>query len=305
MMGLSAQDANIQAIFTRAKQRLSWSWPSDPPAVVLAEEAIGSDQRTVLNLTYGDSYAANRPQIDSASLLGCYAKPFLHAIVLWVIAAKLSALADAESPASWQPASRQAIDRGIRSLRDELASTAPSAADVEAAAMSFAHRLAIFRGRPWSDGAAMYEPLTSQPVSATPDPNSDVGPLGWFAVCLGFLKSRESLGEFDLELGASELSGCSGVLSRNDGPKHKVVLVRDAMALARLETEGHVDIDDKSVVVLHMAPIPIKRKRSSSSAGKFGRTRRSGAQELSFSDLASTTSDVDALAERFRRQVAV
>lgn len=305
MMGLSAQDANIQAIFTRAKQRLSWSWPSDPPAVVLAEEAIGSDQRTVLNLTYGASYVANRSDIDSASLLGCYAKPFLHALVLWIVAAKLSALARAEAPARWQPESVEEIERGIRSIRDELASTAPSAAEVEAAALSFSHRLAVFRGRPSTDGTATYEPLTSQPVSANPDPNSDVAPLGWFAVCIGFLKSRESQGEFDVELGPSEVSGCSGVLSRHDGAVRRVLIVRDAMALARLEAEGLTESDDKSMIVLHMAPIPKKRTRSSSSAGKFGRTRRSGAQELSFSELASAAPDVDVLAERFRRQVAL
>ncbi len=306
MMGLSGQDANVQAIFARAKQRLPWSWPADPPALVLAEETIGSDQRTVLNLIYGDSYAANRPQIDEACLLGCYAKPFLHAIVLWVVAAKLSALANAQVPASWQPASRLAVDRGLKSLRDELASTVPSAVEVETAALTFARGLAVFRGRTWSGEAAVYEPLTSQPISATPDPNSEIGPLGWLAVCLGFLKSRESAGDFDFELGASVLSsGCSGVLRHNDGPAHKVVVVKDAMALARLQSGGHVEMEDKSVVILHMAPIPKERKRSSSSGGKFGRTRRSGAHELSFSDLASATSDVEALAERFRQQVAV
>jgi hypothetical protein len=41
MMGLSAQDANIQAIFAEAEARMAWPWPGDRPSCVFSENAIG------------------------------------------------------------------------------------------------------------------------------------------------------------------------------------------------------------------------------------------------------------------------
>ncbi len=305
MMGLSAQDANIQAIFTRARMRLPWSWPANPPAVVLAEEAIGSDQRTVLHLVYGDSYPVHRAEIDAASLLGSYPKPFLHALVLWIIGNKLSSLADSHAPAGWKPASRQAIEHGLKTLRDDLASTTPVASEVRIVALGFARALAIFRGRiPSASATPAYEPLTAHTLSAKPDPNFDLAPLGWLALCLGFLKLRESAGDYVVDLQPPGPMSHGSCVLRRDGVRPQTVFaVKDAMALARLEADGSVPMDDSSVVVLHMAAMPQRRQRSRSR--RYGRTLGSHAHELSFSDLAASSADVDELAERFREQVAV
>lgn len=304
MMGLSAQDANIQAIFARAKKHLPWSWPSNPPAVVLAEEAIGADQRTVLNLIYGDSYSANRVTIEEASLLGCYARPFLHGLVLWVLGAKFKELSRSRVPASWSASSSDAIGAGLDHFRNALATTALTPASVEAAALGFARALAIFRGRVRVDGTQKYEPLTSHPVRSRPDPNVDLEPLEWFAVCLGFLKSRELAGELVIDFGSLTADGhgtCS--VAPTDGSAQTVFAVKDAMSIARLETAGHIQMDDSSIVVLHMAPVPQPQRRAY--RGSYGRTIRSRAHEVSFSDLAQSSSSIDELAERFSQQAVV
>lgn len=42
MIGLSAQDHNIQDIFSQAQATMRWPWPSDPPAYVFAADELGS-----------------------------------------------------------------------------------------------------------------------------------------------------------------------------------------------------------------------------------------------------------------------
>ena len=58
MMGLSAQDANIQAIFAHAEARMAWPWPGDRPSYVFSENAIGVDQRGLLKNVYRAAYTA-------------------------------------------------------------------------------------------------------------------------------------------------------------------------------------------------------------------------------------------------------
>ena len=52
MMGLSAQDANIQTIFAAAEARLAWPWPGDRPSYVFSEDRLGADQQSLLRNVY-------------------------------------------------------------------------------------------------------------------------------------------------------------------------------------------------------------------------------------------------------------
>jgi hypothetical protein len=55
MIGLSAQDTNIQDIFADAEATMQWPWPCTPPAHVFAEDAIGMNQRHRLRCVYRDA----------------------------------------------------------------------------------------------------------------------------------------------------------------------------------------------------------------------------------------------------------
>jgi hypothetical protein len=60
MIGLSAQDANIQDIFAAAKAAMTWPWPSEVPAHVFSGEALGDDHANILRIVYGEAYARRR-----------------------------------------------------------------------------------------------------------------------------------------------------------------------------------------------------------------------------------------------------
>jgi hypothetical protein len=58
MMGLSAQDANIQSVFAAAENRMAWPWPSNPPAYIFSEDRLGVDQTGLLRNVYRAAYTA-------------------------------------------------------------------------------------------------------------------------------------------------------------------------------------------------------------------------------------------------------
>lgn len=43
MIGLSAQDSDIKDLFSKAKNQMAWPWPSDPPAQMFADDALGHE----------------------------------------------------------------------------------------------------------------------------------------------------------------------------------------------------------------------------------------------------------------------
>ena len=82
MIGLSAQDSNIQYVFVEAATRRKLAWPCDPSPFVFAEAAIGNKQRSLLEQAFASTYDANSAAIEGAALMPAYAKPFLVALVL-------------------------------------------------------------------------------------------------------------------------------------------------------------------------------------------------------------------------------
>src|SRR3546814_5280915 len=52
MLGLSAQDSNIQNLFAEAQATMAWPWPSNPPAYVFSEISMGIDHPGLLQNVY-------------------------------------------------------------------------------------------------------------------------------------------------------------------------------------------------------------------------------------------------------------
>src|SRR3546814_19908872 len=99
MLGLSAQDSNIQNLFAEAQATMAWPWPSHPPAYVFSENALGIDQRGLLQNVYHLHYGpANRSAMESEALVQAYAKPLLLALLLFVVTAKLKRLEENGRP---------------------------------------------------------------------------------------------------------------------------------------------------------------------------------------------------------------
>ena len=122
MLGLSAQDGNIQNIFSAAQARMEWTWPIDPPAYVFCEDRLGFDQRSLLQNVYRAAYsAATREAIHDASLIRAYAKPLLSALALCVIFSKLERLLGS-APGLLQEADKAILAQGLKTLRNLIGS---------------------------------------------------------------------------------------------------------------------------------------------------------------------------------------
>jgi len=72
MIGLSAQDENIAAVFSLARARMQWRWPSDPPAHVFAGDSLGRDHVKILKIVYRDDYEGKEAAIAATALIGAY-----------------------------------------------------------------------------------------------------------------------------------------------------------------------------------------------------------------------------------------
>lgn len=56
MMGLSAQDSNIQALFASAEATMRWPWPGDRPSFVFSGDKVGTDQEALLKNVYPNAF---------------------------------------------------------------------------------------------------------------------------------------------------------------------------------------------------------------------------------------------------------
>lgn len=307
IVGLSAQDANLHTILNQAAENLGRSWPVAPPAVVFALEELEQDQKHVLDITYGESYADNRDEIEATALLGAHAQPLLLALVLYTIADKLSSLVAAISPAVLDDATKVALQAGIGDLRDLVAGAVDdnSLAFVERLVTGVGVLLSIFRtGVPLDGTNARYDPLTAQPIEQTIlDPNVDTDALGFLAVAASLLGRgvREAFWELKAGETGSPEGGVFTVHSKSDDSS--VFLVRDSGVLAQLEGHGHIDMSDARVLAIHAKAIPPRQIRSPRS--RYGRTGSQPAREVAIESMVGAAPDFQALMSAFRQGAAL
>lgn len=307
VVGLSAQDENIRTIFHQAAENLGRSWPVAPPAVVFALEELHQDQRNVLRITYGDSYPDNRDEIEAAALLGAFAQPVLLALVLFTLADKLSSLVAEISPTVIDDATKEALQAGIRDLRDLVAAAAGDNS------LTFAERLVagiglvltIFRtGVPLDVTDRRYHALTVQPIGQTVlDPNVDTHALGFLAVAASLLGRGVAEAFWELEAGDIEAPTGGAFRVESASGNSRVFLVRDSGVLAQLVGNGHVDMADADVLAIHAKRIPSQQVRKPGS--RYGRTGRQPAREVAIESIADDAPDFQALMSAFRQAAAL
>jgi hypothetical protein len=89
---------------------------------VFAENELGADQRGLLECVYKDAFTpATRTAIRQSALIQAFAKPLLIALVLYVWCAKLSALVRIAPSPTLDPAARDQLASGLKTLRDLVA----------------------------------------------------------------------------------------------------------------------------------------------------------------------------------------
>ncbi|MDE0269365.1 MAG: SIR2 family protein [Acidimicrobiaceae bacterium] len=301
MVGLSAQDSNIHTILNQARQNLSQDWPVDPPAVVFALESLDSDQQGVLNSIYGESYLLNHQEIEKTALLGAYAQPLLLGLVLFTLTDKLCSLIG-ELHQDWDTATLRTLEDGLRNLRDSVASIIDDDATVfvDSLIATTGMALSMFRyGSPPCAGSRHYQPLTAQPIAkAVLDPNIDIDELGFLAVAVSLLGMGAAQGLWRLTAGDAHQPD-NGVCTVESAHESRVFFVRDSGVLSRLEKNGHVNMTDPSVVVVHAKEIPEQQVRSP--RVRYGRTGRYPAREVAIETVAGASTDANGLLTSFRQ----
>ncbi|HEL3872917.1 hypothetical protein HMPREF3113_09455 [Stenotrophomonas sp. HMSC10F06] len=306
MLGLSAQDANIQGIFNKAANELAWQLGDPQPSYVFSEQELGMDQRSLLRNVYRDQItSANLTAVFEAARIQAYAKRLLTALLLDVWSRKLQALISL-APSPLLPTERQNLCAGIVSLRNYLADAAePELNFIDALIDRFGRACKLLRDGQIEHPNVRFEPITNDVVTALPG-NLALGALGLreAAVALGLLGIGLSRGDWTVE--AEALDRESGVLAVTGrgaaAARTKVYLTASAAGTALLHSEGHL-VEIESPLLIQSQKLGVRMTRSPRAAS--GRTGLAKAREVSISTLLQTYATADELYDAFRQELAL
>ena len=293
MIGLSAQDENIKAVFSLARARMHWPWPSDPPAHVFAGDRLGRDHLTILKMVYRDQYEGNEAAIATNALIRAYGAQLLTALVLQVTVAKLQAfLVTCDAP-RLSAADHNALDSGIRVLRDLAAAHADDdrLAFIRAVIATQTRALALFRsGKEPATGTVPYQPISNQPVARIPtEAGLETSGMRELAAGLGLIGRKAAAGSCSADL-ARTAQGHRGALRVvTASGESAVFFAANAKAGVELEVSGAAPTHARDIVVLHSTG-PVNRLPRSP-LGRFGRTGRGGARQVNLSEILRDAKD--------------
>ncbi|MDR6955511.1 hypothetical protein J2X65_004891 [Ancylobacter sp. 3268] len=306
MLGLSAQDTNIQSVFVDANTQLPATFPTHPPAVIVSEDQVRARQRNLLHNFYRNDYPTQSPAIHAASLVRAYANALLPALWLHIVCAKLASMIDTAA-AGLPAADRDELRLGLAKLRDLVAGGAivnQHEAFMTAALTMFGRAMRLFRrGRIAGPDEGVYAPLTDVGIARTlAAPNLDSEGLVELALGLALVGRGEVQGHWSCGVGdAANVK--TGALSVARGARSsQVFFAASAHAAAQMFAEGHVSDDDDAVVV-HSFATPVKGARHPTSAP--GRTGRLQLRELSVSSIKDGAMSLDDLLQRFKTEAAL
>lgn len=306
MLGLSAQDANIQGIFNKAANELTWQLGNPPPSYVFSEQELGMDQRSLLKNVYRNQITpANLTSVFEAGRIQAYAKRLLTALLLDVWSRKLQALISL-APGTLQLAECQHLCTGIVTLRNHLAEAAkPELEFIDALLDRFGRACKLLRDGQIENPNVKFEPISSDVVTALRG-NPALGALGLreAAVALGLVGMGLSRNHWVVE--AESLDTASGVLSVTGksaaAARTKVYLTANASGAALLHSEGHlVEAENPILIQSQKLAVPMSR----SPRGATGRTGLPKAREVSISTLLQTYTTADDLYEAFRQELSL
>jgi hypothetical protein len=307
MIGLSAQDSNIQGLFAAARALMPWNWPCIPPAHVFAEDSLGQDQRNILRVVYREAYTTNGPEIESSALFRAFAKPALTGLVLHVLFSKLETFARAVNAPSFDVGDYSAIERGLIRLRDRLAISAnpDRLGFIRTLVRASVRGISLFQ-----DGAANPTPSTAyRALSTSPthmiatDPSLPTSGVRETAAALGLLGLGDADGTWTVRE-SDMTSPVAGALSVTTGiGDARVFFAANSAAAVRLEFNSLVSPGDSDAIIIHSTSPVAKMPRSPSSAP--GRTGRVGLRDIGMSELLRDAGGVTDLRRRFREEAAL
>jgi hypothetical protein len=305
-IGLSLQDQNIKAVFSLARARMRWRWPSDTPAHVFAGDRLGRDQIEILKFVYRGDYEGNEAEIDGSALIRAFGAQLLTALVLHVAAAKLRAYLDTCDAPRIGAIDRAALAEGIRALRDRAAVQADGdrLAFIRALIETQTRVLTLFRSGTEPNPAAPYRPLGNQPVSRiSVEPGLETSGMREFAAALGLIGCEADASAWNIDFAATG-PGHRGVLRVvTAGGESAVFFAANGRAGVELENSGVAPMDSDDVIIIHSMG-PVVRQRRSPHA-RLGRTGRGNARQVDMAKLLRDANDLPNLVQLFRQEAAL
>ncbi|HEY8333777.1 MAG TPA: SIR2 family protein [Tardiphaga sp.] len=305
MLGLSAQDSNIQGLFAAAQVTMAWPWPYHPPAYAFSENSLGADQEALLQNVYHHDYTpANRPLMEEEALVQAYAKPLLLSLFLYVVTAKLKALVAVALP-DLTEADRDKLHAGLVHARNVIADgVAPTSTMVAELLQQCGRTMTMLRdGSLPEPRSGVYAPITTEPLHRMPADVSLAGSgLCQFAIASGLVGLGLARGLWEAnQADVTHSSSGSFILTGRSGPA-KIYFAANARAAIRLGTNGLIaDNDDAVIIHSHVNPPAMPRYPRRAP----GRTGLATVREVSIEDLVADGADVDDLLARFRNKVAL
>jgi hypothetical protein len=300
VVGLSLQDNNILAVFSAARTDLPWTWPSDPPAHMFADDELGQKHRTLLKIVYEDAYEQDGPEIEQTALIRAYAEQILCALVLHTFAAKLSAFL-AKARTSLEDTQLEELGGGVIVLRDLLADAAEP--DRLAFTRSFVERegrgMSLFRSGEEPPVPGRYDPLSRDPLEDIADDiNLPTSGMPELAGGLALIGSGVAQHHWQVSLDATS-TGHTGAFTLTPAgqPATAVYFSASPRASAQLALVG-ISTAAGDVVIIHSTGIPQGPTRSP--GGRYGRRGRGGPRDVDMADLLKTSEDLAELRRRFR-----
>jgi hypothetical protein len=305
VLGLSAQDANIQAVFALAKNRLTWSWSAESPAYVFSEDELGGDQKNILRVGYKDEYDEHPTEIEAGSIIRAYAKPLLLALVLTVCMAKMATYAGLVNAPNLDEADLARLKSGLKVLRDRLAGAAGSDQLAFVTRFVKAHGwvVALLRGEVPPDGLE-YRPLDGVPLHQLSG-HAGVTSSGVreAAAGLALLGLGESLGVWGVSYGDTRSGSTGSCRVETATGDAALFFVATGEAAVRLEAEGLMDTTAPDVVLIHSGAVPRRQQRSPRQ--RYGRTGHPTGRVISMGTLLEEAEDADGLLQSFREEAVL
>lgn len=308
MIGLSAQDTDIQHVFLKAKGLMPWTWPTTSPAYVFAEQEIGRDQQNLLKVVYREQYEQHGPAIEASALIQAYAEPLLVALVLAVLERKLiTYIAKARAPGIPQ-AERETLARGISHIRDQVAERfEPDRLGATRRMIQTQSRaLGMFRtGEEPAATETVYRPLSNTPANRiSSDPELVTSGLPGLATALGILGIGDTAGQWTLGIQPTE-SKTPGALTVTSGAGTEAAIhfAANAGTAIRQEQLPSVTADPGQTIMIHSSRPATAAPRSP--RGTFGRTGRASIRHIDMEALLDTCTSAAELEERFRLAASI
>jgi len=300
MVGLSAQDTDIQAMFASATATLQWTWPGPLPALVFAEDQLGDDQLDILEIAYGTDFDNHRNEIANEALVRAFAKPLLVALVLDVLARKARTLIAKVDAPHLAEGDLGLLADGIGELRDLSggAAGAGSADFVRGFIEKVGRFASLFQHGTEPGAPRTYRPLTMGPVSQLAvDPSLPTNGVREMAAALGLLGCGVRANGWRVAQDATA-TGAHGALRISGRRERAVFFAATNAAAIELRRNGTVPATDRSAIVVHSDDPGEAQRRSPS--GPPGRTGVTNVLDVRMREMLREATSFRDLERRFR-----